>query len=71
MADSAEAFARAVTQLLESTGLRDRLGKYARSFVIDHFNWVKNLDNFEHLLMKEPADCDLAVNNRLDTGRLI
>lgn len=71
MADSAEAFARAVTQLLESTGLRDRLGKYARSFVIDHFNWLKNLDNFEHLLMKEPADCDLAVNNRLDTGRLI
>jgi glycosyltransferase involved in cell wall biosynthesis len=50
VADSAEGFADAVTALVRSPQHRSLLGKSAREFVVDRYDWATNMDKLESLL---------------------
>ena len=63
IADSPAHFADAVDELLSNDDLRERLGREARRFVVDHFDWEKNLANFVSLLSPGIQDNSMKTSN--------
>jgi len=53
-ADTAQAFADAVAQLLETPAAASTLGEQARCFVLEHFSWDAHLSGIDHYLDAEP-----------------
>lgn len=60
VADSAGGFAVAVNELIKSKQVRRQLGRAARNFVVEHFNWEKTLADFAELLA--PGISEAAAN---------
>ncbi len=56
VADEPDAFAVAVSGLLKNEISRAQLGRVARHFVVDHFNWQKKMAEFAELLPPEISD---------------
>ena len=50
VADTAEAFIKAVTSLLHKPQQRESLGNKARDFVVRHYDWATNMEQLEQLL---------------------
>ncbi len=51
--DSPEEFAEAVIELLNNKGLAERLGKNAREFVTENFDWATNMKKMEEILIPQ------------------
>ncbi len=48
--DAPEEFADAVVELLENKALAERLGKNARGFVMENYDWAENMKKMEEIL---------------------
>jgi len=51
VADTAEELSRAILELHRNPELRKTMGKEARRFVVEHFDWRKNMEKLESLLV--------------------
>ena len=54
--DSAENFARQVLQLMTDTDVRKRIAVNARKTILDYYNWEKNLEKLENILLDVVTD---------------